>query len=66
MTERRRLPSRRPYPRDNVERLPVARIVRDDNGWFVVTHRGHGWLFGDRQAALAEKHWLDRQWRGRL
>jgi hypothetical protein len=45
--------------------LPVARIVPDrDGGWLVLTHRGHGWLHGDRISAIREKKWLDAQWWG--
>jgi hypothetical protein len=46
-------------------RLPAARVVREPAGGWLVIRGSHGWLFGDRQAALAEKAWLDQQWRGR-
>ena len=44
---------------------PIARIARepDGDGWLVITHRGHAWLHGNRQAALDDKRWLDDQWR---
>jgi len=43
----------------------IVRIVREpDGGWLVITHRGHAWLHGSRQAAIEEKHWLDAQWWG--
>jgi hypothetical protein len=49
-----------------IERLPVAYIVPEEGGgWLVITHRGHGWLFGSRREALEEKRWLDNQWRRR-
>jgi hypothetical protein len=53
-----------PDPHDNVVTLPVARVIPEDGGgWLVVTDRGHGWAHGDRQSALEDKRWLDRQWR---
>jgi hypothetical protein len=53
---------RRPYQHDNVVTLAVASIIPEpEGGWLVVTHSGHGWLHGSRQAALDEKHWLDDQ-----
>jgi hypothetical protein len=53
-------------PRNNVITALIARLVPDpDGGWLVVTDRGHGWLFGDRVAAIREKEWLDAQWRRR-
>jgi hypothetical protein len=43
---------------------PITRIMGepDGDGWLVITHRGHAWLHGSRQAALDDKRWLD-QWR---
>jgi hypothetical protein len=45
---------------------PFVRIERDRDrdvpGWYVLLPNGHGWLCGDRAAALDEKHWHDRQW----
>jgi hypothetical protein len=59
-------PPGRPRPTDNVVTAPVIRIIPEpDGGWLVLTHRGHGWLHGDRQSALEEKRWLDDQWRRR-
>jgi hypothetical protein len=56
----------RPPPHDNVVTLPVTRIIPEpDGGWLVISHRGYGWLHGDRQSALEEKRWLDDQWRRR-
>jgi len=50
---------------DIVVTAPIARIVPErDGGWLVLTHRGHTWLHGSRQAALKEKRWLHQQWRG--
>jgi hypothetical protein len=50
---------------DIVVTAPVIRIVPErDGGWLVLTHRGHGWLHGDRQSALKDKRRLDAQWRG--
>jgi hypothetical protein len=56
------------WQRGNVVKLePFTRIVPEsDGGWYVVTHRGHGWLHGDRQSALEDKRWLDRNLRGQL
>jgi hypothetical protein len=55
----------RPYQHDNIVTLPIAHIIPEDGGgWLVITYRGHGWLHGDRQSALKEKRWLDDQWRG--
>lgn len=46
-----------------IERAPFVRIVREPaGGWLAVTCRGHGWLFGSRAEALAEKRWHDQQW----
>jgi hypothetical protein len=51
---------------DNVVTLPVAHVIRENGGgWLVITHKGHAWLHGSRQAALADKRWLADQWRGR-
>src|SRR5262245_39612394 len=56
----------RSYQHDSVVTAPIARIVPErDGGWLVLTHRGHGWLCGDRRSAIREKQWLDQQWRGR-
>jgi hypothetical protein len=32
-------------------------ILEHDGGWLVLA-RDHGWLHGDRRAALADAHWL--------
>jgi hypothetical protein len=32
-------------------------ILREGPVWLVLA-RGHGWLHGDRRAALADTHWL--------
>jgi hypothetical protein len=34
-------------------------ITREDTAWLVLA-RGHGWLFGCRQQALAAAQWLAR------
>jgi hypothetical protein len=53
----------RPHQHDNVVTAPIARIVADsDGGWLIITHKGHAWLHGDRFSAIQEKKWLDRQW----
>jgi hypothetical protein len=55
---------RLPHKRAIVIPAPIVRIVPEpDGGWLVVTPRGHAWLHGNRQDALAEKRDLD-QWRG--
>jgi hypothetical protein len=48
----------------NIVTAPIARIVADSDGgaWFVITPKGHAWLFGDRLAAIREKKCLDAQW----
>jgi hypothetical protein len=59
-----------PYPSEVILIvMPVTRIERelDGAGWLVLTPRGHGWLCGDRRAALQEKRWLDNNERdGRI
>jgi hypothetical protein len=40
-------------------------MTEDGGGWLVITPWGHGWLHGDRLAAVREKEWLDAQWRRR-
>jgi hypothetical protein len=35
----------------------VVRIMRENGAWLVVVG-GHGWLHGDRRAALADARWL--------
>jgi hypothetical protein len=44
---------------------PFVRIARepDDEGWLTITAKGHAWLHGDRESAIADKTWLDAQWR---
>jgi hypothetical protein len=56
-----------PRPSDNVvTTLPVARIIPEHGGgWLVITPKGHAWLHGSRREALADKRWLDDQWRRR-
>jgi hypothetical protein len=59
--------SRNSDPRSgNVVTAPITRIIPEleGGGWLVITHRGHAWLHGDRQAAIEDKRWLDNQWRG--
>jgi hypothetical protein len=48
----------------NVVVAQIIRVIREPggDGWLVITARGHAWLHGDRQAALADKAWLDAQW----
>jgi hypothetical protein len=46
----------------NIIRLPTRRcaavwILEHDGGWLVLA-RDHGWLHGDRRAALEDAHWL--------
>jgi hypothetical protein len=48
---------------DNVPGLRQL-LKQPEGGWLVITHRGHAWLHGSRQAAIEEKHWLDAQWWG--
>ena len=56
----------RSYQRGIVVAAPFVRVMRErDGAWLVVTHRGHGWLHGDRRSALADKRWLDAQQRRR-
>jgi hypothetical protein len=35
-------------------------ILDADGGWLVLGPRGHGWLHGDRAAALDDAAWLSR------
>jgi hypothetical protein len=55
------------WSRSTAVPAPLIRILREDDGdgWLVVTARGHGWVHGDRQSAIADKAWLDRNERGR-
>jgi hypothetical protein len=56
----------RPRQHDNIVTLPVAHVIPEDGGgWLVLTHRGHAWLHGDRLSAIREKKCLDDQWRHR-
>jgi hypothetical protein len=36
----------------------AIRLVLHEDGWLVLGLRGHGWLHGDRQSALADAAWL--------
>jgi hypothetical protein len=58
---------RPPYQHGVVVAVPFVRVVRerDGDGWLTITAKDHAWLHGSRQAALADKHWLDAQWRRR-
>jgi hypothetical protein len=41
---------------------PFVRIVREpDGGWLTITAKGHAWLHGNRECAIADKEWLDTQ-----
>ena len=55
-------------PRGNVVKLePFTYVVPEPlGGWYVITHRGDGWLHGSRREALEDKRWLDRNLRGQL
>jgi hypothetical protein len=49
---------------DRVIRFPARRyaavwILEQDGGWLVLA-RNHGWLHGDRRAALTDAVWLSR------
>jgi hypothetical protein len=45
----------------SVERLYRPHIAPEPlGGWYVVLPSGHGWLVGDRRAALAQFRELDR------
>jgi hypothetical protein len=43
--------------------IDAVRIVRAAEGGWLVIAGPHGWLHGDRAAALRDKAWLDAQWR---
>jgi hypothetical protein len=44
------------FPLRRVGAILVCR-ERNDDGWLVL-HGSHGWLHGDRRAALMDAHWL--------
>jgi hypothetical protein len=48
-----------------IERFPMRRVacvwlLRETNGAWLVLAYSHGWLHGDRRAALADARWLGR------
>jgi hypothetical protein len=43
------------FPTRNAAAIFIAKVV--DGEWLVLA-RDHGWLHGDRRAALADAHWL--------
>jgi hypothetical protein len=43
------------FPARNAAAIFISKAV--EGGWLVLA-RDHGWLHGDRRAALADAHWL--------
>jgi hypothetical protein len=41
-------------------RTDCVRILREDNGAWLVLAREHGWLHGDHDSALHDAEWLGR------